>query len=78
MSGRKYGVTPHNGDSSRESSVLTLAFRNKTQRRYGSQYGIHPPPDNAIRRWLKLKIVAQIGTFTRKCWRTLGGKLNTA
>jgi hypothetical protein len=25
----------------------------KTQRRYRTQYGKAPPPDNAIRRWLK-------------------------
>jgi hypothetical protein len=53
MSGTEYDGITQNGDCSRESSVRTLVFRNKMQRRYRTQYGKDPPSDNAIRRWLK-------------------------
>jgi hypothetical protein len=31
MSGKKYDVTPQNGDCSRESNMRTLVFRNKVR-----------------------------------------------
>jgi hypothetical protein len=46
MSGRKYDVIPQNVDSSRESNVRNLVFRNnvrfKMERRYRTQYGKDP------------------------------------
>jgi hypothetical protein len=57
VSGRKYDVITQNGDCSRESNVRTFVFRKrsviKMQRRYRTEYGIDPPSDNAIRRWIK-------------------------
>jgi hypothetical protein len=54
MSGRKYDVTPQNGDYSRGSNVRTSVFETKSfikmQRRYRIQYGKAPLSDNAIRR----------------------------
>jgi hypothetical protein len=57
MSGGKYDVIHQNGDCSRESNVRTSVFQKKSvikmQRHYRIQYGKDPPPDKAIRRWLK-------------------------
>jgi hypothetical protein len=55
------------------------------ERLYRTQYGKDPPSYNATRRWLEqfpeTGIVLQLQLqlqLHRKCWRTLGGKLNTA
>jgi hypothetical protein len=57
MSGRKYDAISQNGDCWRESDVHTSVFLKKsvlrTQRRYRTQHGKAPPPDKAIRRWVK-------------------------
>jgi hypothetical protein len=69
MSGKK-DVIPQNGDC---STCLLRFFETKsvikTQRRYGTQSGKHPPSDNAIRRWLTQfqetgSLVAAIETVT--------------
>jgi hypothetical protein len=48
----------------------------KMRRHYRTQYGKDPPPDNAIRRWLKQ--FAAIKAVILRMLRTLGGKLSTA
>jgi hypothetical protein len=69
MSGRKYDVIRQNGDCSRKRNVRTSVFRKRKsviekQRHYRTRYGKYPSSHNAIRRWLKLRIVAAIETVT--------------
>jgi hypothetical protein len=57
----------------------------KTQRRYRTQYGKHPPSDNAIRCWLKLfqetgSVLAAIEAVTlqmlENAWRKSESRLD--
>jgi hypothetical protein len=55
----------------------------KMQRRYKNQHRKDVSSENAIRHWLKQfsesdSVVAANEKLDSKCWRTLGGKLNTA
>jgi hypothetical protein len=59
--------------------VRTLVLRKKsvieTQRHYRTEDGKHPPSDNVVQRWLKLRIVAAFGTVTpqmlENTWREI-------
>jgi hypothetical protein len=70
MSGRKYDVINQNGDFSPDITPLDFFL-------WGYIKDIvYKTPVTSLDE-LKLRIVAAIKQLHRKCWRTLGGKLNT-